>query len=101
MTRTELQALRARIDAVVRVRLAAENERVALCKGCGMPRSNWTPGCKPCWARHDNWIKGKHVCPYPVDSVRLAAEVRVINMQLEIDRIRDAHGDLYRWPVAA
>lgn len=97
MTRAELVELRLRVDAAVRARVAVENAKVELCLGCNMPRGDWTPGCRTCFSRHDNWIRGKYESPYVVDSVTLAAHVRVISAQLEIDRMRAAGGDQYRW----
>lgn len=94
----ERLALRAAIDRAVRERVERENEHLKLCAGGGMPRSDWTPGCRTCFARHNNYATGKNRSPYPLDST-LRARVQICALQLSIDRGRIglAEGTRRRW----
>lgn len=93
----ERARLKAAVDQAVRARVEAENTSlrsdrgggVDLCSGCGMPRSDWTPGCKTCWNRHRNWRKGRNGYPYAGGPDELLARrVRLLSEQMAIDAQR-------------
>ncbi len=90
-TRTRV---RMKIDELTRLRVAVENENLDLCKSCGMPRSDWTPGCQTCWDRHRSYEKGRTKCPYLVDSAALHAQVRWFGESMMVIRERTSDGRL-------
>lgn len=100
MSGEERRTLRELIDRAVRERVAAENSRLvgkgnrglapALCSGCAMPWSDWTPGCGVCWDRHRNWGRKRSRYPFAggYDEL-LGRRVRLLSERLQIDQSRD------------
>lgn len=89
MTAAEREAVRAKVDELTRLRVEIENEDLRLCSGCGMPMSDWTPGCKTCWNRWRNYETGRtKTCPYPVDP-SFFQRMRVIAERWEVVRLRE------------